>query len=118
MKQQKILIEYLYDVKLTPYITYKMDGPIACINQSKKPYGIVIATGPSIIGWALCDKHDKFNKKEALKIALIRADMVSNFEFLASDLLEDFYQNAIPFSLSELAERMNERSIKYFQDVN
>ena len=116
MKEKKILIEYLYDVKLTPYIDYTKLGPVAKINENKKPDGIVIATGSSIIGWALCDKHDVFNKKEALKLALIRADMVDCIDSVSDNILEDFYQLAVPRSLTDLVYRMNTRSIKYFKD--
>ena len=115
MKTRKIIHEYLYEVKLTPYIDYTKLGPVAKINKVKKPIGIVIAIGPSILGWSLCNKLDVFDKEEAMKLALIRAELI---EYLdpSEDLLEGLYQDMVPVVLHDLIFNMNERSIKYFKN--
>ena len=112
---QKILIEYLYKKdKIVPVINYKMDGPNADIKVIKgRPIGVVVAIGSSIIGWSLCDKKDKFNKKVGLELALIRANLAAAID---SEYLESFYLNSVPFTLSDLVYKMNERSLKYFQE--
>jgi len=111
-ENKKILIEYLYKTKLVPFIDYTKLGPVAKINEVKTAIGVVVATGPSVMGWALCDKKDKFNKEKALELALLRADLVACVD---EDTLEDFYLKAVPFSLGDLLLKMNERSLKYFQ---
>jgi hypothetical protein len=111
--KQNVLIEYLYRTKLTSYIDYTKLGPVAKINKDKFPVGVVIAIGPSVMGWALCDKKDKFNKEKALELALGRADLVACIE---EDSLENFYLQAVPFSLGDLLLKMNERSLKYYKE--
>ena len=113
MTKNKVLIEYLYDTKLVPYIEYnKLGGPRADIRTIKTAIGVVVAIGPSIMGWSLCDKKDTFNKAKALELALLRADVVA---CIPEEALEDFYLHAVPFSLGDLLLRVNERSLKYFK---
>lgn len=111
--KQNVLIEYLYKTKFVPYIDYTKLGPVAKINEIKTAIGVVVAIGPSVMGWALCDKKDTFNKEKALELALLRADLVACIE---DDALENFYLQAVPFSLGDLLLKMNERSLKYFKE--
>ena len=116
MKQQKILIEYLYktDKLVAKLVSHKFDGIRAEVHKVKgEPYGVVVAIGPSIMGWSLCNKLDKFDKSKALELAINRAKLIS---YVDSFDLENLYTNEVPFTLSDLILKMNDRSIKYFKD--
>lgn len=68
------------------------------------PRGVLIATSKNCIGFSLCRKNDKFNKKEGKKIALTRA----NSEKAHARLL-------IPHSIYKEYWEMVERSNRYFK---
>lgn len=112
----KILIEYLY-TKDTFHAVVKKDKWsnefIAEVQKVKgKPYGVVVAIGPSIMGWSLCNKKDKFDRVKALELAEARAKLIS---YVDAEDLENLYAEEVPFTLSELILKMNDRSIKYFK---
>lgn len=70
------------------------------------PIGIVLAVrneqGEVKFGWSSCDKHDTFNKKKAVQIALNRAKKGSKLP--------------IPSTISDLIdEKFLQRVEKYFQ---
>lgn len=74
-------------------------------------FGIVVATGPGIIGWSLCYKHDEFDKAKGIDLALRRARIAANLS------LRDrhrFYSK-VPHTLGELFNNMDERSERYFR---
>lgn len=92
VKDQKILIQYLRRKNNVP--------------------GLVIAIAPGIIGWSLCNKHDRYSKEKAFQIALSRAEKASKLNPAERDY---YYYERIPFTLVEIANKVKERSEKYFK---
>lgn len=74
-------------------------------NEESQPIGVVIAEKVSDesfnIGWSLCCKKDKFDKKMAFKIALGRLRRGSNV--------------SLPYKVEPYYRRMIERGVKYFK---
>ena len=92
VKDQKILIQYLRKKNSVP--------------------GLVIAIAPGIIGWSLCNKHDRYSKEKAFQIALSRAEKAAKLDPSERDFS---YYDRIPSTLVEIAARVKERSEKYFK---
>lgn len=90
--QNKVLVEYERDSK-------------------RVPKGIVVAIGPGILGWALCNKKDTFNKAQGLHIALNRALSVK----FATDEERIAYYQKCPFTLQPLLEKIGNRSLIYYK---
>ena len=96
--------------------TENFDKPVL-IEYKRKGFkrvsGIMVAIGPGIIGWSLCRYPDVFNKQKGFEIALGRAKRAAELA------LEDggSYYEKIPFSMIDLAEKMRDRSIKYFKPL-
>ena len=42
-------------------------------DAKRKPVGVVVATGKYNVGWSLCSKEDKWNKKVGITMAVGRA---------------------------------------------
>ena len=101
----KILIEYIRKPKIK-------NGLVVCND----PIGVVIATGPGIIGWSICNTKagDKFNKSQGIDIALVRA----NSSWVMDDSSLDNYYHTVPmgYGIEEKLEKMIARSITYFKE--
>ena len=134
---KKALVSYYrnpdkFGAKLITYQSMDTDGSPITIPQAVLTYekgkkkGVLVAIGPGIIGWSLCNtkEHDLeiipgveitvpgdvFDKEKGLSIALMRADIAST---LSSKERKSFYQK-VPFTLSNLFESVDERSERYF----
>ena len=44
-------------------------------DEKRKPVGVVVATGKYKVGWSLCSKEDKWDKKVGMTMAVGRAVM-------------------------------------------
>lgn len=101
--------------KLVAKVTYPKLSDFASarlelIKGEKK--GVLVAIGPGIIGWSLCNnKEPQFRKDIGLAIALSRAEAVSKLTLFER---EDFYSK-VPFTLQYAFDEMMERSFLYFQ---
>jgi hypothetical protein len=107
----KVLIEYKRKKdKVIPYLQKTPLGVIPSYYIRKGDiYGMVVAIGPGIIGWSLCDKKDTFNKELGLDLALRRARIASNLSFRGRNSL----YSKVPFTLNEIFLNMEVRSEKY-----
>ena len=126
---KKVLVSYYrkpdkYATKLIIYQGIDTDGSSIAIPQAILTYekgekkGVLVAIGPGIIGWSLCNtgagcywKLDVFDKELGLHIALSRAEAVSKMSTIEK---AEYYEN-IPSSLQEKFAEMVDRSYKYFQ---
>lgn len=86
--------------------------------------GVVVATGSSKIGWSLCNKLDRFDRKKGLMIAEARANMSDadkekrDFETRLCNLCQSESRNVdqkIVETLCDDLEEMKERARSYFQ---
>jgi hypothetical protein len=86
------------DVSNTKLVSYLRD-------EDRNPVGVMVAIGPNQIGWAFCNKKDRFNKKLGVKIALNRANVGTNHQ--------------VPIrwqgEFEKLHAKFQERSVKYFK---
>ena len=74
--------------------------------------GIVLAIDNGVLGWALCNKKDKFDKELAIRIAYSRAlDNLSKNPDGHFILYE-----GIPYSLKALFGEQYDRSLVYYKD--
>lgn len=93
-----------------PGLSNFAEARLGLIKGAKK--GVLVATGPGIIGWSLCsNKEPHFKKDIGLAIALSRAITVSKLTLFER---EDFYSK-VPFTLQYEFDAMMERSFSYFQ---
>lgn len=108
----KVLVEYKRTpAKLTSYIEYEDGFPVAKLRYTKGNIkGVVVAIGPNIIGWSLCDKKDKFDIEFGINLALKRAKIAETLSFRNRGR---FY-STIPTTMLEEFKRMDDRSEKYF----
>lgn len=74
--------------------------------------GVVVAVDREAVGWSLCHDNDEFSKKKGINMAIGRARRSQTLE--KPEKIEAFY-NSIPQSLTELYNKMTERSIRYFK---
>ena len=44
-------------------------------DSKRRPVGVVVATGKYKVGWSLCDKKDKWDKKVGVALAAGRASL-------------------------------------------
>lgn len=77
--------------------------------------GVVVATGKGILGWSMCNPKDIFNKEKGLDIAYRRAEKAERLDASNPIKLLAFYDR-VPRTLSDLFEKIYDRSIKYFKD--
>ena len=75
--------------------------------------GVVVAIGPDIIGWSLCNPKDTFEKRVGLSLALGRAIKAALMPLTDTKRLA-FYETC-PFTLNDIFDRMTVRSVAYFQ---
>lgn len=126
---KKVLVSYYrnpdkFGAKLITYQSMDTDGSPITIPQAVLTYkkgekkGVLVAIGPGIIGWSLCNnnaefywKRDVFDKELGLHIALSRAEAVSKMS--VNERIE-YYEN-VPSSMQEKFAEMADRSYKYFQ---
>ena len=126
---KKVLVSYYrkpdkYGAKLITYQSMNPDGypitvPQAVLTHEKgKKKGVLVAIGPGIIGWSLCNTNagcywekDIFDKELGLHIALSRAEAVSKMSITEKT---EYYEN-VPSSIQEKFTEMVDRSYKYFQ---
>lgn len=129
----KVLVSYFYETpdEIVADVEWEEteEGLVPVPKLRKvggKKRGVVVAIGPNILGWSLCNtkEHDLeiipgveipipgdvFDKEKGLSIALMRADIAST---LSSKERKSFYQK-VPFTLSNLFESVDERSERYF----
>lgn len=83
-------------------------------DSKRVPKGIVVAIAPGVLGWALCNKKDIFNKAHGLNIALRRALSV---KFATNEERAEYYEKC-PFTLQPLLQKMNDRSLIYYKPQN
>jgi hypothetical protein len=79
-------------------------------DKKRVPYGVLVATkndGGYNIGYSLCNKYDRFEKKMALKIALGRADY--NGSSIANG-------ESLPYAVSKAMPDFLERCKKYYKN--
>lgn len=126
---KKVLVSYYrkpdkYGAKLITYQSVDTDGSPITVPQAILTYekgekkGVLVAIGPGIIGWSLCNtgagcywKLDVFDKELGLHIALSRAEAVSKM----SAVERTEYYDTVPSSIQEKFAEMVDRSYKYFQ---
>ena len=126
---KKVLVSYYrkpdkYAAKLIIYQGIDTDGSSIAIPQAILTYekgekkGVLVAIGPGIIGWSLCNSGakyywelDVFDKKLGLHIALSRAEAASKMSTIEK---AEYYDN-VPSSMQESFEEMLNRSYRYFQ---
>ena len=126
---KKTLVSYYrnpdkFGAKLITYQSMDADGSPITIPQAVLTYekgkkkGVLVAIGPGIIGWSLCNtgseyywEKDVFDKELGLHIALSRAEAVSKMP--VNERIE-YYEN-VPSSMQEKFAEMVDRSYKYFQ---
>ena len=109
----KVLVEYKRKPsKFTAKVVINDEGfPEAKLQYIKGDVkGIVVAIGPNIIGWALCDKKDKFSYEFGMDLALRRALIAQKLSYRNRG---NFYAT-IPTTMLEYFKRMDDRSEKYF----
>lgn len=112
-KDSGVLVQYKRGKsQLTSYISTKEDGEKeAKLHRVKgKIRGVIVATGPGIIGWSLCSKKDEYNHELGIHIALRRAVINK-----ASKESIESIMKRIPSTLHEEVLQVYERSLKYFQ---
>lgn len=85
--------------------------------------GVLVAIGPGIVGWSLCNvKHgwdknghwhdaDTFDKAKGIDLALKRAKISEGLDLVGKT---GFYSK-VPFTLEKEFAKMVERSFHYFQ---
>jgi hypothetical protein len=77
-------------------------------HKNKIPYGVLVAVKAEDgcrIGYSLCNKNDRFEKKMALKIAIGRA----NFNYV-------FGKNAdMPYAITKALPQFIERCGRYYK---
>lgn len=78
------------------------------------PKGVVVAIGPGMVGWALRNKKDKFDKKLGLNIALKRALKMKG---LNEEESVQYVLDHLPRSLEDMFDEMVERSYLYFKST-
>lgn len=91
---KKVLIKYVRKVEPV------MKGCLLIKTIKHAPYGCVVATGNGQVGWSLCSKEDKFDKKMAVNIAVGRAGGS---------------ESQVPKSLQKEVDEMLKRSKAYFK---
>lgn len=89
---QKVLIQYLRKRNSNP--------------------GVVVAIGPDIIGWSLCNKKDRYSKEMAFHLALGRAEKAAKLDPAER---EYYYYERIPTTLLDIATKVRNRSEQYFK---
>ena len=69
-------------------------------NEKGVPIGCFVAHGNERIGWSLCSRRDKWNRKLAIEIARGRAKG---------------YSNPVPVSIKNQYDKFVERCHKYYR---
>lgn len=112
----KVLVEYKRKPShLKSFVAIEDGVPIAKLQLIKgATRGIMVSIGPNIIGWALCDKKDKFNLAYGIDLALRRANIAKNLSYRNRN---SFYAT-VPDSMREMFVRMDDRSERYFPIVD
>ena len=80
-------------------------------NSKRVPKGVIVAIGPGIVGWSLCNKKDTFVRAKGLNIALRRA---ASIQFATEESKDIFYEKC-PETLEESVRKMINRSLIYFK---
>jgi len=78
-------------------------------NKKNVPHGVIVAIKSDdgfSIGYSLCNKKDRFNKRMALKIAIGRAELSSDPAILAM---------AMPHPVKKMASAFWARCKKYYK---
>ena len=83
-------------------------------NKKGEKIGVLVAVAKNRVGWAACNKLDKFNKELGLSIAMGRAHN-PNFNY-DSDNKQMSGNDVIPMFIFDEMDDMYERSVKYFKD--
>ena len=112
----KVLVSYKRKKdRYVPSIFKDMFGdPCATVTKVRGEIkGVIVSTGPGIIGWSLCDKKDTFDKAAGLNIALTRAKIAARLSLRDR---ESFYLK-VPVTLLDEAEAMMDRSELYFKEL-
>jgi len=111
-----MLIKYIRDFFNVNSLCHNEDG-----TQSRGvPIGVVVATGPNSIGFAICNPCDRFNKERGKHIASERAAKVhldNMMDKVPSYCVMDKNQEFVPLSnvVQEEIKLMGERAKKYFK---
>ena len=112
-----VLVHYLRKKdKVVPVIRHKMDGGVDGMYadlfvEKGQRIGVVVAIGPGILGWSLCDSADVFDRDKGLHIALGRA---VHAEIIEPITRINFYAT-VPDSLLDICKAMMIRSLQYFK---
>lgn len=93
---------------------------IQYIRSNKKiPYGVVVAIKSDNgfrIGYSLCNKKDRFNKRMALKISLGRAEMSDDSDFVFATCSGFMGESTrIPHSVRKMLPKFHDRCKKYYK---
>lgn len=90
---------------------------IQYVRSNKKiPYGVVVAIKSDNgfrIGYSLCNKKDRFNKRMALKIALGRASEALGSAFANTITIGG--HGVIPHSIDRMLDKFESRCKKYYK---
>jgi len=107
-----VLVEYNRSTsRFAAYVKYVDGIPVAQLTKVRgKIFGVMVAIGPDVIGWSLCDPRDDFDRAKGITIALGRALTARNLSFRQRQL---FY-NKVPHSQRFLLEKMKRRSERFF----
>lgn len=80
-------------------------------KRNRVPIATIVAIGPGIVGWSICDKHDTFVKSVGIDIAFSRAQDLNRMS--RREALE-YYLNS-PETLKNSIIDMYARSYAYFE---
>lgn len=88
-----------FDKVLVKYLRYEKG------RNAGMPYAVIVAVERNKIGWAMCHKEDRFNKKKGKFIAIRRS-----FEGLTDETMAK-----VPHTIREEFFKMKSRSETYFK---
>lgn len=81
-------------------------------NSKQQLRGVVVAIGPDLIGWSLCDKYDVFDKTFGVNAAILRALACASLDKHG----QRKYYKECPNSLEDIFKSIKDRSLLYFKD--
>ena len=93
-------------------------------NKKRVPYGVLVAIKSNdefTLGYSLCNKKDRFNKRTALKIAIERATVVNERPALKPAMAramvpeEARTEEIVPREISKVMPAFFDRCKKYYK---
>jgi hypothetical protein len=85
-------------------------------DENRKPYGCIVAVGPGMVGYSVCNPKDTFNKELGCMIAAGRTMTIGNDRLCDSPHVEKRVpRKMLGIVLDEIAA-MDERSMRYYKE--